>query len=735
MSSAVGLPSRRQVLIGASVGIAAAMLPMSTKSSATAPVVAYDSLQRFIRLMPGGNGVIYAVQSDGALQWYRNVGWANGAATWANGGQSLTIGTGWQIFNQILVDSNGQMLAFRPDGMCAWYQRITSSATTGAGSWAKGSGTIIGRGFNRFPRLFGGFDGVVYGIDAGGDLYRYRYGNGTWASNGVGRRIGSDWNDYTHLFADPSGVVFGIRQGSHLYWWRYLGGDNGGGWANNGRAIGLGGRWYEFENLSLFSNAGGTIYGVNIHSGPSPGPDNALTWFRVSNSQVIDRTGTASWAPNSRAVVSSRFTVCSAAALQGYVLDRSVMTGGSVRPAFSTTLGPISLSVTCLTAPNSPTMWGPATVPGALQTLPNDYRSAGCGWTPATSIPVAGTWPSGVYAVEGACFGGWTHPIPFVVRPRNPTAPIAFLLPSNTYNAYNGWGGHNQYTTGQHGVQRTLTFHRPSDQNQIVPTGVINHTLYSDLLLLRWMTSQGIAYDCYDDSDLSPGSSWLNHYSALVLGSHPEYWSGQMRQKLVAYLAAGGRLISTGGNALFEQVTLSPDGNALTFRTPTGARNTFRSNGLPEEQVLGVSHFKTYMTFAPYRVLLNHPVFAGTGLAPGSHFGASGYNGAASGWEVDRRRGLPGEATDAEVIAVGENPTGGAEMIFRHTPAGGWVFAASSIAFNAAVPTDPIMAKILANVLAMGATPRTPAAARHAQAPVQPAPKTPSPPDVPADRP
>ena len=732
----MGLPTRRQVLAGAGVGIAAAMLPAPTRAAATA--APYDPSQRFIRLMPGGNGVIYGLQSDGALLWHRHEGWANGTATWANGGQPVTVGTGWQVFSQVLVDTTGQMLAFRPDGTCAWYQRMTSSATTGAGSWAKGSGTIVGRGFDRFPRLFGGFDGVVYGVDATGDLYRYRYGNGGWASNGIGRKIGVGWKEFTHLFADPAGIIYGIRQGGELYWWRFLGGDTGSGWANNGSAIGLGGDWYDFENLSLCSNTGGTIYGVNIDSSQSPGADDALTWFRLSNSQTVDRTRTASWAPNYGAVVCNEFTVCSTAALQGYVLDRSVGPGGTVRPAFSTTLGVISVSVTCLTAPNSPTVWGPATVKGALQRLPRDYREAGCGWAPATTIPVADTWQSGVYAVQGVCSDGWTHRVPFVVRPKRPTAPVAFLLPSTTYNAYNAWGGHNQYTGGQVGVQRTVTFHRPSDQNQTAPAGVINHTLYSDLILLRWMTSQGIAYDCYDDGDLNADPSWLAHYTALVVGSHPEYWTGQMRQQVVSYLNAGGRLICTGGNAFFEEVAFSADGNAVTFRTPTGARNTFRSSGLPEEQILGVDHSTaTYMTFAPYRVLRDHPILAGTGLTAGSLFGSSGYNGAASGWEVDRRQGYPGEATDAQVIAVGQNSTGGAEMVFRTTPSGGWVFTASSIAFNGAVPTDPAMAKILANVLAMGAapTPRGTAPEQPLRTPAAPGPRSPAPLTVPADHP
>ena len=106
--------------------------------------------------------------------------------------------------------------------------------------------------------------------------------------------------------------------------------------------------------------------------------------------------------------------------------------------------------------------------------------------------------------------------------------------------------------------QRTLTFLRPSTATEIDPLATISHTLYSDLFLLRWMSDNEIAFDCYYDGDLHGCGDWLKRYSALVLTSNHEYWSDPMRSNLVNYLSSvkqiPDRLICTGGNSIFERV-------------------------------------------------------------------------------------------------------------------------------------------------------------------------------------
>ena len=685
--------------IGGAAGVAAA-------PSAAARAPGYDPEQRFTALVPGGDGVIYGVQADGALVFFRHAGWSSGSREWSNGGGRV-IGDGFHQFTRVLASADGQLFGVRADGSIRWYRYVFSNRLTGEGTWAAGSGATIGSGFGQYPRMFGGWGGVLFCVDDNGVLWWYRYtaGNGasgpeSWANGGSGRRIGDGWKPFVHLFADPNGVIFGVRQGGALYWWRYLGdGSASGPWAGGGGATKINAGWGDTAFRHVFSNAAGSVYAVALDTGAVPGRDEHLLWYRVLNSETIHTDGSARWANGSGGGihVGDGFTIERSAALQAYPAALSVRAGGQLGFAVSTTFANFEASAVRL-APDGPErVWGPVSRPGRRQALPEGYRANGCGWQNDVTVPVGSGWRSGVYVLRlTSDLGALPHSALFVVRPPKPSARLAVLLPTNTYNAYNTWGGHDQYTVGEAGRRRRVTFLRPGFGEEALPPGRISHTLHSDLLLLRWLTAQGYDYDLYTDGDLHSDGGWLPGYDALVLASHPEYWSDTMRQRLVGYLDAGGRVVHTGGNGLYERVSFEPDGSALNFRKTTGDRDTYGSLGKSEAQVTGVALGPAYMDFHPYRVVADHPLLAGTGLSVGGLFGKSGYNGAASGWEVDVIS--PGAVGTVHPIAKGTNPAGGADMVLVEKSGGGWVFSAGSIAFNGAL-ADPAMTRILRNVL------------------------------------
>ncbi len=670
--------------------------------------VVFDPNQRFLRMVPGGNGIVYAIQADGLLYWYRHLGWQTGAVSWANGGAGLQIGADWHQFTTVLAAADGEFFAFRADGTLRWYRYILSNANTGAGGWHPASGSVIGSGFDRFTRIFGGFDNVLYCEDGSGNLYWYRYsaGNGSvgWANGGNGLQIGSGWRPFVEVWADPGGVVFGIYQTGNLFWWRRVvqnSSTGAGYWVNNGNGIVVGTGWGSDSQRAAWSNTSGVQYAIALDTSVTPATDNALIWYHLLNSQSINTAG-PSWANGGNGIkVGSGFTIEGTAALQGYPSAQSTAQGGSLGISVSTTFPTYTATVVRL----APSVSGPVTMvntttyPGRFKLLQSGYRSAGCGWSSDFTVSVPTGWPSGVYAARLRSPEGLPHDVVFTIRPAAPQNNIAVVIPTNTYNAYNQWGGHDQYTDGQNGVQRVITMLRPSLSTTLTGNGVINHTLFSDMFLLQWMGSQSIAFDCYTDLDLDgTGSTWLSHYKAVVVLSHPEYWTDVSRQNIVAYLTAGGRLIDTGGNTLWERVTYSTDRNAVVFRTPTGERDLFDDHGEPASDVIGVEfNPASYSDFFPYRVLTAHPFLTGTGLGVGSTFGAVAYNGAASGWEVDAYAGtIPGTV----VIASGLNPNGGADMCQVPKPNGGWVFTTGSIAFNGAIPNDAAIRRILTNVFA-----------------------------------
>lgn len=703
MNRALGAPvTRRRLFQGAAAVAATLTIPMAVSGVAhadTAPT--YDIKQRFVQLIAGGNGVIYGRQADGVLTWYRHTGWATGAATWAAGG-GLAIGTGWHTFRTVLGTADGQLFAVGADGSIRWYQYVLADPNTGAGSWASGSGQTIGTGFG-YPIVFGGPDGVIYGVDTDGALWRYQYlaGNGTngpgaWADNGAGTRIGSGFKPYLALLAGSDGVITGVRNGNNFDWWRYE--PSTGLWDNNGQPFTIGSGFGEGHHKHLFAGSGGLLYAVQLDTGPVPGNDDTLAWYTLQNAGTVAKDGSAKWANGGIAVsIGSGFTVEPTAAMQGYPNSLSVAQGASVGFSVSTALDGVTATVNRITGANRGSVWGPVPIAQGVRQLPDGYRNNGCGWPTSVTVPVAANWSSGVYSLRLTAPSGLTNDVVFFVRPATPAAKVAVMLPTNTYNAYNFWDGHNQYSVGEDTVQRTVTFLRPSTTTGIEAPGRISHTLYHDLLLLNWLDGQGIGYDTYIDGDLDADGSWLGSYQALILGSHPEYWSATMRQNVVNYLNGGGHLICTGGNGFYEEISFVNGGTAALHRDTNGNHLYFGALGLPSSQIIGsVWNDKSYMDFYPYKVVTDHELLAGTGLSVGDTFGSVAYNGAASGWEVDTyHNDYPG----ATLIASGTNPSGGAGMLFLPRNNGGWVFGVSSISFNGALANDPAVAKILSNAI------------------------------------
>ena len=110
-------------------------------------------------------------------------------------------------------------------------------------------------------------------------------------------------------------------------------------------------------------------------------------------------------------------------------------------------------------------VWSRDGLPGNLYPVPEDASSHGCHWPVALSLTVPADWKSGYYhvtmedsendhTIRGEMF--------FVVRTAGPSrhARILLVLTTNTYNAYNTWGGASFYH-GPGGPGKRLSFDRP----------------------------------------------------------------------------------------------------------------------------------------------------------------------------------------------------------------------------------------------------------------------------------
>ncbi len=207
----------------------------------------------------------------------------------------------------------------------------------------------------------------------------------------------------------------------------------------------------------------------------------------------------------------------------------------------------------------------------------HDDDFGGFDWPADLHIEVPDDARSGVYAVE-ITTGAGAERLPFFVRPKTPAAPLAFLLPTNTYLAYaderlpparypwHGWDRGHQFSvdneflclydvhTDLSGVSLTSA-RRPRAtlrDDYHYPLSNCPHLLPVDLQLLKFYARNGIGIDILTDRDLHDfGAEAVSPYSGLLTGSHPEYWSTPMMKALDAHLAGGGNLAYLGGNGFY----------------------------------------------------------------------------------------------------------------------------------------------------------------------------------------
>lgn len=172
------------------------------------------------QIVSAGNGVIYAVWSDGSLRWFHWLGTGSGGTGWdtSNGlydtgvspakwstRNGAVIGSGWNTFSMIASGGNGVLYGIRKsDGALVWYRNVYPGM--GTANW-KG-GTVVGSGWGTTRALVGLGGGVLYAVNASGKLMQYTHagyqtGAATWGNNGVGIEIGSGWIGFSRITANP----------------------------------------------------------------------------------------------------------------------------------------------------------------------------------------------------------------------------------------------------------------------------------------------------------------------------------------------------------------------------------------------------------------------------------------------------------------------------------------------------------------------------------------------------
>ena len=255
------------------------------------------------------------------------------------------------------------------------------------------------------------------------------------------------------------------------------------------------------------------------------------------------------------------------------------------------------------------------------QKIPERAWRDGCAWPATFEIAIGADWPTGYYRVV-LCAGEQEAEHFFVVRPTNPGADArhVLVLATNTYQAYNSWGGKNLYGDDASFVDSpdqltnrplpapVVAWDRPYSHCLLhppVPTRIPTTTRRAmgaplavpdaapaliaagasiwdmpagflhkwEQQFVAWAEGAGIALDYLAQSDLDAhGADALAPYPSYLSVGHDEYWTWEERDAVEAFVDAGGSAAFLSGNTAFWQVRLERGGQAMAgykFTAPT----------------------------------------------------------------------------------------------------------------------------------------------------------------------
>lgn len=375
----------------------------------------------------------------------------------------------------------------------------------------------------------------------------------------------------------------------------------------------------------------------------------------------------------------------------GYCWPQSVAPGGGVALHLSSAGGrPVQVEIARLAADRTIVWTG--TVEAGDHPTPLDASSNGCQWPAATTVATDEDWVSGYYEVLMTIdVDGRTrrsHAF-FVVRPAADSANTILLqLATNTWHAYNDFGGRNLYNGGTHaslerpmapgylfkpeGAGRRVTTTNPPDRDMNTHVGYVRMNRLSawagsagwpdwEWPFLAWAERNGYGIDVISNADLEEHPTIIDRYKLVLSVGHDEYWSGPMRDTVEGFIANGGNAVFFSGNTSLWQVRMEEQvgGSASVM---VGYKGQFKNDpvfgtdrigeltsiwsdhliGRPENHMTGVSFTRGgyhrigkrvtngaggYTVFRP-----NHWMFEGTGIDYGDVLGAKA---TAVGYECD----------------------------------------------------------------------------------------------------
>ena len=176
------------------------------------------------------------------------------------------------------------------------------------------------------------------------------------------------------------------------------------------------------------------------------------------------------------------------------------------------------------------------------QDLVNSAAAVGANWNVSYFIDHTENWKTGYYSLDFAGADGKSdYDIGYiVVKPTERSGDVLVKLSTNTYQAYNNWGGSGFYNSSLFSQRDMMvSFDRPTTP------GFFDYESYFVAWIEGLAAQRGLKVGYISDFDLHEDPSIMDGYKLFVSQGHDEYWTKEM------FDAVENRIFKQGKNALF----------------------------------------------------------------------------------------------------------------------------------------------------------------------------------------
>ncbi|CAN5347532.1 hypothetical protein BH11PSE14_BH11PSE14_09000 [soil metagenome] len=181
------------------------------------PITVSGGWTAYREVVAAGGNSLFALSNDGHLFWLRHDGFNDGSREWSG---PVELSGGWDV-QRIFAGGDGIVYAIKSDGALLWCRDANYVAD--GGELALDNCRVVGSGWGDFKDVFSEGKGTIYAIKADGTLLLYHhlgYANGDWTWTGPAT-IGSDWQQFQQVVATGDGNLLAIRPDGRMLLYRY----------------------------------------------------------------------------------------------------------------------------------------------------------------------------------------------------------------------------------------------------------------------------------------------------------------------------------------------------------------------------------------------------------------------------------------------------------------------------------------------------------------------------------